>query len=540
MNRLITSVLVSLVGLNALIQAGEARPKLVVNIVVDQLRTADLEYLQTLFGNKGFNRLIREGAYLRDIDFHAESPDIANTTALLATGAHPGATGVPAASLFDNEAKRMVKTLSDKKYNGVSTSESFSPVGIRLSTVSDEIAVSGNGLSLIYSIAADPQQAVILGGHAANAAVWIDPNTGKWASSSYYKEIPGCVSQRNQRSPLSSRIDTMVWKPALSPERYRHIPADKKRQPFQYTFSSGRDSYSRFAATPLANREITDLAIDCLQSMRMGRRYSADSGKSDLLGEPVDVLNIGYALNPLPVTGQADASMEQQDAYIRLDAQLTRLLDAIDRSVGLSNSLVVLSSTGYFDERPIDAQRYRIPSGEFSTSRAASLLNSYLSARFGNDSYVDTFIRGQVYLNRSNLERKGLDVAAVAEEARDFLLKMSGVNNVYTQRDLANPSGEEASRLRLSNDPKTSGDVMVTFVPGWNVSEDYNYPPTQHTVSGAATVVPAFFLGAEVVPEVISATVDATAIAPTVTQILRIRSPNGAVGRPLLLNTPAR
>lgn len=540
MNKLITSVIMSLVGFNALVQAGDNRPRLVVNIVVDQLRTADLEYLQSLFSSKGFNRLVRDGAYLRDVAFCTEAPDIANASALLATGSAPASNGVPSAYIFDSASKRMVRTLSDSKVKGVSTSESLSPSAIRLSTITDEIAVNGNGLSLIYSIAADPQQALILGGHAANSAVWIDVNTGKWASSSYFKEMPSPVSERNFKFPLSSRKDTMIWRPLLSSDKYRNISADHRKQLFSYTFKSGRDAYSRLIASPLANREITDLAIDYLRNLRLGNRYSATSGKSDLLGEPVDVLSIGYTLNPAPLVDKADYAMEQQDAYIRLDTQLSRLFDEIDKTVGMDNSLIVLTSTGYYDERPSDWGKYRIPSGDFSTKRAASLLNSFLSAKFGNDAYVDSFVNGQVYLAGNVIERKGLDPAAVAAEARDFLLKMSGVKSVYTGRDLVNATDEEGARLRRSTDPKTSGDLLVCFMPGWNISEDYNYPVTERTVSYATTVAPAFFMGADVVPQIISTTVDGASLAPTVTRILRIRSPNGAEGRPLLLNSPGR
>lgn len=540
MNRLITSVIVSLVGFNALLQAGEARPRLVVNIVVDQLRTADLEYLQSLLGQKGFNRMIREGAYLRDVNFKTQSPDIANSTAILMTGASPGSNGIPASQLFDAGNKRMVKVLSDSKYSGINSSDNLSPMNLRFSTISDEIAVNGNGLSLIYSIAADPQQAILLSGHSATGSIWIDPNTGKWASSSFYKSLPQCVTERNFKAPLSSRIDTMVWRPSLDVNRYINTSAAQKQHPFKYTFSSGRDAYTRFAQSPLANREITDLAIDCINTLNLGNRYSSSNGKSAILGEPVDVLNIGYTLSPSLHSGAGDRQMEQQDSYVRLDAQLARLFDAIDRKVGLGNSLVVLSSTGYFDEPPVDSDKFRIPSGEFSARKAGSLLNSYLSARFGNGDYVNYFANGHLYLDHKLIENRGLKLQDVASEARDFLLKMSGINGVYTSRELQNPVSEDALTLKFSNDTRKSGDLIVCYLPGWNVTDDYSYPPQTKTITTAATISPTIIMGGGVVPRTISTTVDATSIAPTVTQILRIRSPNGATGHPLILTEPAQ
>lgn len=530
MNRLITSVLVSIAGFNALMTAQEARPRLVVNIVVDQLRTADLEYLESLFGPDGFKRLMKDGAYLRDVDFNTHNPDIANSSAILMTGSVPSANGVPGATIFDSTSKRMVPVLTG------SDSRTLSPEAIRLSTFCDEIAINGNGLSLIYSISADPQQSVILAGHAANSAVWIDENTGRWASSSYYKEIPQCVSERNHRASLTSRIDTMTWRPMLDVSRYRNISAAQKERPFRYSFrKSDRDVYSRFSLSPLANREVTDLAISYLNTLRLGTRYSDDARKSAMLGEPVDVLNIGYRLNPAPLTSSADYSLEQQDAYVRLDKQLSRLFDAIDHSAGLDNTLVVLSSTGYYDSPAVDNSKYRIPSGDFSARRAVSLANAYLSAKYGNGDYIDTFVDGQLYLNNKELESRHINREDAAAELCAFLLKMSGVNGAYTAKDLNAAATSATLSLSRDIDPKHCGDVFVSFTPGWNISDDMTYPARVKTASTAVTVAPTFFLGPQIEPSVISTTVDATRIAPTITQILRIRSPNGAVSRPLLL-----
>lgn len=523
--RLLSGVLCSLVTASAVIMAQSQRPRLVVNIVVDQLRTDYLEYLRPLFGDKGFGRLMRQGVYMRDVDFKAAHLDAPSAAAMLATGAYPSQTGVPAAETYDAATGQPRAALTDPDVPGNFTSDTYSPASLRLSTVSDEVAIDGGGLGAVYSVAADPRVAVAMAGHAGNGAVWIDPNTGKWAGSTYYRDFPQAASQRNYRADLTSRLDTMRWRPALKADRYPGIPSQISQYAFSYTFPrSERDVYRKFISSPLSNREVTDLAIECLQSMRLGDR-----------GQAVDMLGIGLTAAPFAYASDADSRMELQDTYVRLDGDLQRLFEAIDRGPGMDNTLVVLSSTGYYaDERPDDG-RYRIPGGEFSTRRALSLLNSYLSAKYGNGDYVSGYHNGRIYLEHKQFEKQRTDVAAAAGDACAFLRRMSGVADARTVDEVLDDNSGRLEALRLSIDPHEGGDIALTFTPGWTVSDDRRYPPVKKQVRTHAVSTPAFIMGSSVTPRVIDTPVDAAAMAPTVCGTLRIRSPNGAAARPLNL-----
>lgn len=523
MNRLITSVLFGLVGLNTVIMADPSRPRLVVGIIVDQLRTDYLDYLRSLFGENGFNRLMKEGVYLRDVDFKAEGLDAVSATAMICTGNYPNATGVPGTAVFRPDAKKSVKPLEDPAAIGNFTNETFSPAALRLSTIADEVAVDGGGVGAVYAIAADPQQAVIMAGHAGNCAVWLNENTGKWATSAYYHESPQPVSNRNYNRPLSALIDTMQWRPSLPADRYPGVPAQKKAYPFRYTFpSSDRDVYRRFIASPLANAEVTDIAIDFLKSLSLGKR-----------SEAIDMLNIAYTAAPYVYASDNDINMELEDTYLRLDSQLGRLFEAIDKSVGMENTLIYLTSTGYYDDLSAYPPEFRIPGGEFSVKRATSLLNSYLSAKYGNADYIDEYFNGQIYLDHSVIEQKKLSAADVADEARTFLCRMSGVADAYTLPEILSVSSASLERLRLATDAKTCGDIFLRFAPGWSVADDLHFPVEKKQIRSSMYLAPAFILAPQTAPAVIDATVDAVRIAPTVTSALRIRAPNGVAERPL-------
>lgn len=150
MNRLITSVIFGLVGLNTVIMADPSRPRLVVGIVVDQLRTDYLEHLRQLFGEKGFRRLMDSGVFMRDVDFKAASLDPPSATAVAFTGNYPAATGVPAALVYKPALKRAVPPLEDPSAIGNFTSETYSPAALRISTLGDEVAIDGAGVSAVY------------------------------------------------------------------------------------------------------------------------------------------------------------------------------------------------------------------------------------------------------------------------------------------------------------------------------------------------------------------------------------------------------
>ena len=524
MKKLVTSVLVGLVTLNVLAQTVPGRPKLVVGIVVDQMRTDYIEYLQNYFGERGFRKLMKDGVYMRDVDFKVSDLDAASATAMLYTGAYPSKTGVPSALVYNSESKTLTPALADSKTLGNFTNDSYSPERLRLSTISDEIAIDGNGLGQIYALSADPQQSMIMAGHAGTGALWINNTSGNWATTTWYKPMPGQISARNYSSSLASRIDTMQWKPSISLDKMPGIPR-QKTVPFKHTFpKSDRNVYIRFANSPLGNREVTDVAIECIKDMNMGN-----------VGTAVDMLNLGYTLAPFKDVKDGDYRAELTDSYLRLDKELGRLFDAIDHYVGASNAMVWVSSTGYYDDAVIDDRKYRVPGGEFSMKRAQSLINSYLSARHGNAGYVEAFKDGHIYFDHKVLEEKNLDVKEVVADAQSFLAKMSGVSDVYTLNDILSPSTPYEECLRLSIDPKTGGDIIVTFNPGWTVVDDLEYPSISHPVRETAVLTPSFILAPGIEQQTISTAVDATALAPTVAGILRIRSPNGSSHKPLPL-----
>lgn len=114
--------------------------------------------------------------------------------------------------------------LNDPSKIGNYTDETFSPERIRTSTLSDEVKIVSGGLGRVYAVAPDAQQSIISAGHAANCAFWINDRNGKWATTTYYRDVPAYVEQFNYVRSLSARIDTLSWTPVYTPDRYTAIP----------------------------------------------------------------------------------------------------------------------------------------------------------------------------------------------------------------------------------------------------------------------------------------------------------------------------
>lgn len=510
-----------LMSINIAMRADKSpgQPKLIVGIVIDQLRTDQLEQLRPLFGEKGFKRLMGNGLYVKDVNFSSYLNDPVASTSLIYTGAYPAVNGVPASRIYSIETRKTEMALADAGAMGNFTNETLSPSNLRVSTLSDEVAIAGNGLNSIYSISPDAQQAIVMAGHAGDCALWINDTDGKWSSTTYYRNFPNFVTLLNRTSPLRQRLDTIRWTPMLPTSRYPIMSGSA----FRHTFTGNdKELFQRFKNAAPVNREVTDLAIRAIKDLSLGKH-----------GDAPDMISIGYTAAPYRYSVTANPAMELSDTYVRLDRQIERLLDAIQQYVGLDNSVVFLTSTGYYNDPTSPDDKYRIPTGEVSLKRMESLLNSYLTAKHGNADYIENIIDNQIYFNRKALSNKGHTSESVIADARDFVVKMSGVTGGKTLAEILSDSSAEGELLRHSIDPKKAGDIFLTFNPGWKVIDDTRYPAKSSLQHSGTYASPLLILAPGIKQEEILTPIDATAIAPTIASILHIRSPNGASAKPI-------
>jgi len=507
-------------------QAVPTRPRLVVGIVVEGLEQEQIDLLRHNFGQGGFNRMLREGAIIENADY-GSAVDATAATAMIFTGAAAGITGVPAAEIFDRTSLRTVPTLTDPSSIGNFTSQTFSPRSLAVTTIADEAKIAGSGVTYAYAIAPEPAQAIIMAGHAGNSGMWLNENTANWATTTYYKDTPTVMTKRNHMQPLRTRLDTMQWAPLFPSDRYVFLPDHLTRYPFRYTYR-GADRIGMFKNSPAINTEITALAIEHLNALSLGRHP-----------EGPDMLSLAYTLEPYAYSKQTDNRFEQQDAYFRLDRDLEQLFSSIDKNVGLKNSLIFLAATPPSGRTRRDDEKWQLPFGEFSTRKAISLLNMYLMAIYGNGDWVQGYHNGEFFLNHQLIQTHNLDLHKIRAEAATFLKRMAGVAEAYSIDDiLAVEAGRQAEALRRNTDVNTAGDVRIAVMPGWEIVTDspaFRNRPNQVSRMGVTTA-PVYIMASEVAPQRLDTPVDIRVVAPTVTRLMRIRSPNAAAVPPLNLS----
>lgn len=453
------------------LQAFDLAPKLVVTVTIDQLRSDYIEAFNSYYSRYGFKRIIDGGLVYEGASFPFSPVDCASATASIATGTTPFYNGIIGEQWLDRKTLMPTGCVDDEEI-------SASPAKLRTSTVSDELKVSSNGKSLVYSFAVSKPTAILSGGHAADGAYWIG-NDGLWTTSAYYdKNLP-------------------KWLKAYNKEYER---LQKKREMYQ------------------DNDNVVDMVISALQNTELGRDTYTD------------MLNIALSAALPKGKTSGDWQKDMSAVYHELDFSLGRIINTVEKRVGLEQVLFVVTSTGYNEDKPVDVKRYHIPTGTFYINRTASLLNMYLGAIYGQGRYVEQSFGNQLYLNHRLIEQNRLSLHEILNRSQDFLLQNAGVADVYTSERLL-AGNNDIQQIRAGYNPSLSGDIIIQVAPGWNLLNEN----TQQSFTSRANIFsfPIIFFGANVKHERLSTPVTVDHIAPTIAKTIRIRAPNACSVAPL-------
>lgn len=495
-------------------------PRLVVNIVIDQLRTDYMDAFLPLYGEKGFKRLLREGRVYRQAEYPFAAPDRASAIASLMCGNSPYEHGIVGMRWLDRKTLQPVHCVDDRSVKGLLTTEQSSCANLAVSTLTDELKVATEGKGLVFSIAPYRDAAVLSAGHAADGCFWMNDMTGQWCSSDYYGQFPQWALAYNTGSGLKDRIASIKWEPTNDfVGNFNYFVSGGIRSPFKHSFT-GERKVRELKESAMVNDEVNRFAQFCMKSTTLG------------VDDVTDFLSLTYYAGNYLRKGVDECPIELQDTYVRLDNNLSELISFIEQKVGTGKTLYVVTSTGCCDEHATNLTPYRIPTGTFNITRARLLLNMYLIAVYGQGDYVETALGNQLYLNLKLLENRALNQAEVLERSQDFLMQLAGVRDVYTSQRLLQGAGTPAiARLRNAHNPRVSGDILIQVSPGWHlINEDTH---EDHISRASYMGFPLIFLGTNIKSEIINTPVTIDHVAPTVAQAIRIRAPNGCEARPL-------
>ncbi len=496
-------------------------PRVVVSILVDQLRSDYLNAFMPLYGEDGFVRLLREGRVYTQAEYPHTSPDRASAAATFSTGTTPYNHGVVGVSWLDRGTLRPVFCVDDSRYNGLLTADKTAPVHLSVSTFGDELKVATEGKALVYAVSPFRETAVLTAGHAADAAVWIDDRTGMWCGTSYYgATLPAWTGVLNSGSLAPSKAGGAVWKPTSDlVGNFSYFLSGGLRKPFAHTFK-GDGRFVSYKTSGLVNAAVAEAARVCVGGTMLG----AD--------DVTDYLSVTLYAGNYQHRAADEAPIEQQDTYVRLDRAVADVLRAVEDKVGRGNALFVLTSTGYTDAESADLGKYRIPTGTLDMKWAAGLLNMYLVALYGQGQYVEACHGCQMYLDHKLIEQKQLGLSEVLERVQDFLLQLSGVKDVYTSTRLLQGAWTPGiSKIRGAYNPRYSGDVLVEVAPGWHCTNSQTGENV--LVRESYIPFPVIFMGAGFAADTVGTPVTIDYIAPTLSKAARIRAPNACALPPL-------
>ena len=460
------------------------KPRLIVGIVIDQMRYDYIYRYWDKLGDGGIRKMIGNGTFCKNASYDFLINETATGYATIATGALPSHHGIISNSWYESLPNQVIYCVEDDRVNTVGgpyDAGRYSPSRLLASTLGDEMKLTNNMQSKVIGIAFEDCAAILSAGHAADYAFWYDDERGNWITSSYYVDsLPGWVEDFNAMR-LPETYLTRTWEPMLPLKEYTESMSDtceledgfNGRSVFPYNLeriSSKRRNerdYSTIKYTPFGNTFTKDFAISAI--------VNEDLGKD----EYTDLLTIGFTVNENIGMKFGPNSVEMEDVMIRLDRDLEHFLQFIDEQVGEENTLIFLTADHGISHQPGYLEGYRIPSGEFNPAAALSLLQSYLNVVYGKGDWFKYYYAQQIYLNQELIEDSRLSLAEVQGRVVQFMIQFQGISNAVSSQTLQTTSFSDGIFKKIQNgfNQKRSGDVVINLAPGWveKISENESY-----------------------------------------------------------------
>ncbi len=511
------------------------RPKLVVGIVVDQMRYDYLTKYWDRFGEGGFKRLVKGGFNFANTHYNYFPTYTGPGHAAVYTGATPSVNGVVGNDWYSRELGRNMYVVEDPTVSAVGAegeAGQMSPANLLSSTITDELKKKVPA-SNIVAVSVKDRGAVLPAGHLGDLSLWYDASRGHFISSSWFVDrLPEWVTIFND-SGVAERLSKQKWTPYLPLEEYTGSNADdtpyegtfswEERPVFPHELSRAENPYAAFISSPFGNTLVKEVALKAIEHEQLG----AD--------EHTDFLAVSFSSTDYVGHKYGPRSIEVADTYLRLDRELADLLDTLDKQVGKGNYLLFLTSDHGAVDVPRELKDRGLPGGYFDSDTAIDSLKTHLNERYGEGKWIEAYINQQVYLDRDLIEREGVALENVQREAAEYLLRFEGVLSTNTA---ANFMSENYNRglqgmYRRGFLYKRSGDVYIQLGPGW-LDSTYRTGTSHGSPYNYDTHVPMLLYGKGIPQGVSHRKTSITQLAPTLSTLLNVSFPDGSRAKPLL------
>lgn len=525
-------ILSSVLNVNA-----QKKPKLVVGIVVDQMRYDYLLRFKDKFGSKGFNKLINNGTNFENGHFNYIPTYTAVGHSAVYTGTTPKNHGIIGNNWYDKFEKKSIYVVDDANYKTIgSTSEEGkkSPKRLVASTIADQLKLAQNFKGKVFGVAIKDRSAILPAGHAADMAFWFDGgNQGKWISSTYYADdVPNWVKEFNtENKAVLDEYLSSPWMTKLKIEKYHESDIDNRH--FERTFKTEEapvfphtldelkeknGGYSLLKSTPHGNTITLDFAKAIIKNEELGKNKMY----SDFLAISLSSTDyIGHQFGP--------ASKEIQDTYLRLNEELDDFIKYLDRKVGKDDYVLFLTADHAVVHIPHHLIQHKLPGGYLNGKDFRDQLISFTFEKYQSTNLIENISNNQIFLNHDELKKLKLSSEEVENDIIAEIINYPLVYKAVSAHTLQKTEFQYAplSLLQEGYNQKRSGDILVTLTPsviggnaktstGTTHGSGYNYD----------THVPIIFYGGAIAKgKIVKKPVTITQIAPTISNILQVQEP---------------
>lgn len=515
----------------------EDKAKLVVGIVVDQMRNDYIDRFWYRYGEDGFKRLVNQGYRFKNGHFNYVPTFTGPGHASVFTGTSPMNHGIIGNNWFDKTNGEFVYCAGDAEVTPVGTLDragKMSPHRMLVTTITDENRLATQMRGKTIGIALKDRGAILPAGHTANAAYWFHgKKEGKWITSSYYMDkLPNWVDAFNNSGKAQSYLKP--WDTLYPIETYVESGSDlnefeqgfkgKETATFPYDIDklkAENDNYEILKAIAYGNDLTTDFAMATIDGENLGKNSDTD------------ILTLSYSSTDYVGHNFGVNSKEIQDTYLRLDKNIADLLNFLDERVGKDNYIVFLTADHAAVEVPAYLESVNIPAGYFDTKGFIEKAKDFVEEKYGDKNLIENISNDQVFFNYGLLDQMGIESKELQEKLAAFILSQDKIHRVYTRNQIVSGAYEKSMEALIKNgfNHKRSGDVAYIMEPSV-----ISYP-RQGSTHGSSYVydthVPMLFYGKGIKEGSTSRRSEIVDIAPTIATLLGISFPNATTGEPL-------
>ncbi|MFN0216169.1 MAG: alkaline phosphatase family protein [Saprospiraceae bacterium] len=516
-----------------------SKPKIIVGIVIDQMRYDYLYRYQSHYGTGGFNRMLEGGFSCENTHFNFVPTYTGPGHAAIYTGSTPSLNGIIGNDWWDPELRISRYCSSDKRHRTVGGTAKtapetgqHSPMALLSSTITDELRLSNNFRSKVAAVCLKDRGSIFPAGHIPNACYWFDDASGNWITSSYYPDslgLPKWVRDYNARRWPDTFLNK-TWEMGHAPtESFANwnYPGNygilKGGFPYDFAEARAKGGYGVLRYTPYGNTLVTNFALKTIEGMNLGN------------DEWPDFLCLSYSATDYCAHQFGIHAQETEDMYVRMDRELARLFDYLDNKFGKNNVLVFLTADHGGAETPVHMNKLRIPAGVFTEDKLEDLLEKSLAASLGvNGNLIQAIENQQIWLNWEALADFDLKQEDVTAIIGNQIRALPGIYDVLTRQELELLPAEYpfVSALRRGIHPRRSGDIIFLLDPAWHADDKYfgKGGTTHGSPYPYDTHVPLLWYGWKIKSGETFRPVSITDIAPTLAAMLRIMEPNATTG----------